>query len=184
MKKILTWLLLIAPIIITQSLHAQSANNPIKGDFALQNVHTGKYVRIKDANGANGTPIVAYNPVNWKCVTWEFQPIAGGAYTLKNLFSGKTLQPQNGHADPGVALEEQPLRPADSRDGQEYEVIVAAANKELSGPKVQYYIRLKGSELYLTPSDADGSTNSAILLKKKQEGHLQRWTLIEQHPTM
>src|ERR1700761_7736633 len=46
----------------------------IRGDFAMKNVHTGKYVRIKDANGANGTPIVAYSPENWKCMTWEFQP--------------------------------------------------------------------------------------------------------------
>ena len=149
------------------------AQAPIQGDFALRNVHTGKYVRIKDANGANGTPIVAYSPVSWKCVTWEFRPSADGSYTLKNLFSGKTLQPLNGEARAGVAMEEQPL----GKDkNQQYEV-VAAGNS-------QYYVRLKGSELYLTPSDPGGETNSSILLQPKKDGDLQRWTLVEQHPTM
>jgi hypothetical protein len=31
---------------------------------------------------------------------------AKGGYTLKNLFSGKTLQPLNGEAKAGVAMEE------------------------------------------------------------------------------
>ncbi len=84
--------------------HAQQT--PIHGDFALKNVHTGKYVRIKDANGANGTPIVAYSPEDWKCMTWEFQPSANGCYTLKNLLSGKTFQPLNGETKPGATLEE------------------------------------------------------------------------------
>jgi len=131
----------------------QPVTNNIKGDFALKNVHTGKYVRIRDANSANGTPIVAYSPVNWKCVTWHFQPVGTSGYNLKNLFSGKTLQPLNGEAKSGVAMEEQPLG---SSKAQEYEVISAG--------KDQYLVRLKGSELYLTPGDRDGSTNSSIIL--------------------
>lgn len=150
-----------------------SAQEPIRGDFALKNVHTGKYVRIKDANGANGTPIVAYSPVNWKCVTWEFRPGTDGSYTLKNLFSGKTLQPLNGEAKAGVPMEEQPLGKGKNQD---YEV-VAAGNG-------QYYVRLKGAGLYLTPADPGGETNSGILLQPKRDGDLQRWTLVEQHPTM
>ncbi len=155
-------------------LSGRAQSTSIQGDFALKNVYTGKYVRIKDANGANGTPIVAYSPVNWKCVTWEFKPFAGGSYTLKNLFSGKTLQPTNGEARAGVAMEEQPI----GKDAavQEYEVISAG--------KDQYYVRLKGSELYLTPSDPGGETNSSIVLQPKKDGDLQRWTLVEQHPTM
>ncbi len=150
-----------------------TAQQRIQGDFALKNVQTGKYVRIKDANGANGTPIVAYSPVNWKCVTWEFQPTADGGYTLKNLFSGKTLQPQDGEVKAGVVMEEQPLG---KDQHQQYEVIVAGVN--------QYYIRLKGTDLYLTPSDPKGEINSSIILQSRKEGDLQKWTLVEQHPTM
>jgi hypothetical protein len=130
-------------------------------------------VRIKDANGADGTPIVAYSPVNWKCVTWEFRPAADGSYTLKNLFSGKTLQPVNGEARAGVTMEEQPL----AKDkNQQYEVIAAGDDR--------YYVRLKGADLYLTPSDPGGATNSSIILQPKKDGDLQLWTLVEQHPTM
>lgn len=145
----------------------------IKGTFALKNVHTGKYVRIKDASNANGTPIVAYSPVNWKCVTWEFRPSGNGGYTLKNLFSGKTLQPMHEEAIAGVTMEEQPLS---NSKAQEYEVISAG--------KDEYFVRLKGSDLYLTPSDPGGATNSSIVLQTRQDGDLQRWTLVEQHPTM
>lgn len=145
----------------------------VNGDFALKNVHTGKYVRIRDANTSNGTPIVAYNPVNWKCVTWQFKPSANGGYTLKNLFSGKTLQPQNGDAKAGAAMEEQPIG---TTGQQAYELITAG--------KDVYWVRLKGTELYLTPADAGGATNSSIILQAKQDGDLQQWTLVEQHPTM
>ncbi|HVU56090.1 MAG TPA: RICIN domain-containing protein [Puia sp.] len=166
-----TRILLLASLSL--GLLGKAQTTVIKGDFALKNVHTGMYVRIKDANGANGTPIVAYSPVNWKCVTWEFKPTAEGSYTLRNLFSGKTLQPLHGEAKAGVAMEEQPM----SNDkAQQYEVIAAGND--------QYYVRLKGSDLYLTPSDPGGETNSSIVLQTKKEGDLQRWTLVEQHPTM
>lgn len=160
-------------ILLLAKLPGRAQTTPIKGDFALKNVHTGKYVRIRDANSANGTPIVAYSPVNWKCVTWNFQPSVNGGYTLKNLFSGKTLQPVHGEAKAGVSMEEQPLG---SSKVQEYEVISAGND--------QFYVRLKGSDLYLTPADPGGETNSSILLQTKQDGDLQRWKLVEQHPTM
>ena len=152
---------------------AGQAQPQIQGEFALKNVHTGKYVRIKDANSADGTPIVAYSPVNWKCVTWNFRPAADGSYTLINLFSGKTLQPLNGEARGGVTMEEQPIG---KYKNQLYEVIAAGDG--------QYYVRLKGADLYLTPADANGETNSSIVLQPKKDGDLQRWTLVSQHPTM
>ena len=152
---------------------AGQAQPQIQGEFALKNVHTGKYVRIKDANSADGTPIVAYSPVNWKCVTWNFRPAADGSYTLINLFSGKTLQPLNGEAKGGVTMEEQPIG---KYKNQLYEVIAAGDS--------QYYVRLKGADLYLTPADANGETNSSIVLQPKKDGDLQRWALVSQHPTM
>ena len=164
-------LFLIICAVLQLTVHAQQT--PIHGDFALKNVHTGKYVRIKDANGASGTPIVAYSPEDWKCMTWEFQPSATGSYTLKNLLSGKTLQPLNGQTKPGTTLEEQPL---DTQKPQEYE-LVAAGNEH-------YRVRLKGTDLFLTPSDPRGATNSSIILQTAQAGDLQEWILIEQHPTM
>ncbi len=168
MKHVITVAVL---LLLTRLVVAAQA---ISGDYALKNVHTGKYVRIKDANSADGTPIVAYSPVEWKCVTWHFEPAdAAGAYTLKNLFSGKTLVPVKGQAQPGTALEELPLT---GQTIQQYELIAAGSG--------QYWIRLKGTQLYLSPADPKGATNSAIILQPKQTGDLQLWTLVEQHPTM
>lgn len=64
---------------------ACSAQDIIKGTYAIKNVQTGMVLRIKDANSKDGTPIVAYDPVNWKCVTWDFKHVDGNTYQLKNL---------------------------------------------------------------------------------------------------
>lgn len=146
----------------------------IQGSFAIKNVETGIVLRIKDANTANGTPIVAYSPVNWKCVTWNFKQVEGQTYTLTNLFSGKTLQPQNIALNDGVALEEQPFNAGVKN--QLYEFIPVE--------KSQYLIRLKNSDLYITPSNDKGDINANIILAKKNNNKLQYWALQEQKPTI
>ena len=160
-------------IAVTCFLFVTTNAQSITGTFAIKNVKTSIFIRIKDANTKNGTPIVAYSPVNWKCVTWDFKKQEGNVYQLKNLFSGKTLQPK-GAAEQGVLLEEQPL--ADGNAIQQYEFIAAGQGK--------YLIKLKGTELYLTPSSSDGEINAPIMLSSKTGNELQQWTLQEQHPTM
>ena len=145
----------------------------IQGTYAIKNVTTGMVLRIKDANTKNGTPLVSYSPVNWKCVTWDFRNIEGKTYQLINLFSGKTFQSKQTPAE-GVLMEEQPL--IERQTSQLYEF--------LPDEKNTYLIRLKGTDLYLTPEDENGKTNSGILLDKKKNGSLQNWILEEQHPTM
>lgn len=81
----------------------------IQGTYAIKNVQTGMLLRIKDADSRNGTPLVAYSPVNWKCVTWDFKHIEGETYQLRNLFTNKTFQPKNNLLSEGALLEEQPL---------------------------------------------------------------------------
>jgi len=157
-------------IFVLSSAYAQDV---IKGTYAIKNVQTGMVLRIKDANSKNGTPIVAYDPVNWKCVTWDFKHIGGQTYQLQNLFSGKTLQPVNANAVQDNALEEQPLT---NDNVQQYEFIPA--------DKDAYLIKLKGTDLYVTPSDEEGKINSQIILAKKNGTKLQQWTIYEQHPTM
>lgn len=142
----------------------------IKGTYAIKNVATGMLLRIKDANKKDGTPLVSYSPVNWKCMTWEFQHLEGQSYQLKNLFTGKTIQP-NGAPAESVNLIQQPLA---NSPLQQYEFLPAGEN--------QYLIRLKGTSLYLTPSDKEGAVNSTIMLAGKTDGNIQRWTIYEQHP--
>lgn len=163
---------LLAALIFSWS---QTRSQNIEGTFALKNVQTGVYVRIKDASTKNGTPIVAYSPVNWKCVTWDFRKQPGGSYQLANLFSQKTLQPA-AISSTGATLEEQPLE--QGKAGQSYDFLPIEGQT--------YLIRLTNTNLYLTPSDANGEINSPIILKPKQTpaNRLQYWQLVAQDPTM
>ena len=144
----------------------------IKGHYAIKNTQTGLLLRVQDAKKANGTPIVAYSPVNWKCVTWDFMHVDGDTYQLRNLFTSKTLQSEASSPADGVNLEQQPLVTAQAN--QEYEFIPAG--------KGTYRIKLKGTDLYITPSDSKGSVNSRITLAKKAESKAQLWTIYEQDP--
>ena len=144
----------------------------IKGTFAIKNVQTGMVLRIKDANNKNGTPLVAYEPVNWKCMTWDFKHIEGNTYQLKNLFTGKTFQAAD--SINGGVLEQEPLVVAQLNQQYDFELIL----------KNIYLIKQKGSELYLTPVNKKGEINTGIKLAKKDGTKLQQWTIYEQKPTM
>ena len=150
-----------------------SYGQEIKGTYAIKNVKTGMLLRIKDANSKNGTPLVAYDPQNWKCMTWDFQSKGENTYQLKNLYTNKTFQPV-GEAKDTAVLEEQPL-------------VIDASNQQYEFIKVKkdtYLIRLKSTELYLSPADPEGSTNSPILLTNKKDTPLQQWSIYLQNPTM
>jgi hypothetical protein len=144
----------------------------IQGTYAIKNVSTGMLLRVMDANKKNETPIVAYSPTNWKCMTWDFNQVEGNTYLLRNLFTNKTFQPQKGEVSEGIALEQQPID--NSITTQQWEFISAANNT--------YMIKLKGSDLYVTPSDKNGAVNSKIILSKKRSDKTQYWSVYEQHP--
>jgi hypothetical protein len=145
----------------------------IKGNYAIKNVQTGMLLRVKDANSKNGTPLVAYTPENWKCMTWNFKNTGTNTYQLQNLFTSKTFQPAK-QADVDVPFDEQPL--VKDAENQQYEFIAVK--------KDTYLIKLKGTELYVTPADSKGSVNSAIVLAKKRDAPEQLWNIYAQSPTM
>ena len=155
---------------VSVACHAQDI---IQGTYAIKNVQTGMVLRIKDADSKDGTPIVAYSPVNWKCVTWDFKHVDGQTYQLRNLFTGKTLQTVKTDVADGDAFNEQPL---DEGTIQQYEFKKKKKNV--------YLIKLAGTDLYITPSDKEGTVNSQIILSKKNGTALQHWTIYEQNPTM
>ncbi|MVM30340.1 hypothetical protein GO755_09870 [Spirosoma sp. HMF4905] len=164
--------LLFSFLIILGLIQTTGFAQTIHGHYAIKNTQTGLLLRVQDARKANGTPIVAYSPVNWKCVTWDFMHVEGDTYQLKNLFTSKTLQPEAGTPAEGVNLEQQPL--ISSQANQEYEFIPAG--------KATYRIKLKGTNLYITPADTKGSINSRITLAKKSESPAQLWSIYEQDP--
>jgi hypothetical protein len=145
----------------------------IKGNYAIKNVQTGMLLRVKDANSKNGTPLVAYYPENWKCMTWNFKKTDANTYQLQNLLTKKTFQPI-GTVAANAAFDEQPFVAGDGK--QQYEFIPIK--------KDTYLIKLKGTDLYITPADSKGSVNSAIILAKKRNTPDQLWSIYEQAPTM
>ncbi|SDD40337.1 hypothetical protein SAMN05216464_101639 [Mucilaginibacter pineti] len=151
----------------------QAYSQDIKGNYAIKNVQTGMLLRIKDAGSKNGTPLVAYYPENWKCMTWNFQSTGKNIYQLQNLLTSKTFQP-TAEANADVAFEEQPL--VKDAPNQQYEFIAVK--------KDTYLIKLKGTDLYVTPADSKGSVNSAIVLAKKRSTTEQLWNIYGQAPTM
>lgn len=153
-------------------LSTVSIAQTIQGTYAIKNTQTGLVLRVQDARKANGTPIVAYSPVNWKCVTWDFVHIDGNAYQLRNLFTNKTLQPLGGATTEGTNLEQQPI--VSAQKNQVYEFIAVG--------KDTYRIRLQGTDLYITPADETGAINSKVILAPKKSAKSQLWTIYEQHP--
>ncbi|WP_069659446.1 RICIN domain-containing protein [Arcticibacter eurypsychrophilus] len=160
-------------ILVFITLFSDAFSQDIKGNYAIRNTKTGMLLRVKDAASKNGTPLVAYSPQNWKCMTWNFKSTGGNAYQLENLLTHKTFQPQSSAAH-GILLEEQPLLAGNPQ--QQYEFIPVK--------KGTFLIKMKGTDLYITPSDPQGSVNSTIILARRNTTDLQYWTIYEQAPTM
>ena len=159
--------LVLANILISVYAIAQ----PISGTYAIQNTVTGKNLRPYDAGNQDGNRIVLYDHVEWKCMTWNFIPAGENTYQLRNLFTSKTFQPKVTPATAGTELEQQPVSTSSS---QQWEFIKAQDKS--------FYIRLKGTELYVTASSA--KTNTNIILQAKQSNALQLWKLVAQNPSM
>lgn len=169
MKKVYFLISFCLLLIVSQTIIAQV----IKGNYAIKNVQTGMLLRIKDANSQNGTPLVVYYPENWKCMTWNFIHVEGTVYKLENLLTLKTFQPiKNGSTN--TELEEQPLDPGSLNQQYEFESV----------DKDNYRIKLKGTELYITPAEEKGTVNSKIVLAKRMNVKYQLWSIYNQSPTM
>ncbi|WP_295796024.1 RICIN domain-containing protein [Mucilaginibacter sp.] len=144
----------------------------IAGNYAIKNVQPGMLLRVKDAHSENGTPMVSYNPENWKCMNWDFKHVDGNTYQLQNLLTNKTFQTK-GNARAGATFEEQPLNAGSVQ--QQYVF-------EPAGVDV-YMIKLKGTDLYIT-ADKSGEVNSPITLSAKTNTENQYWAIYQQAPTM
>ncbi|MDP9075997.1 MAG: RICIN domain-containing protein [Bacteroidota bacterium] len=169
MKKLITITGFCFMLILTLTASAQV----IQGNYAIKNVQTGMLLRVKDAHSENGTPLVAYYPENWKCMTWNFKHVDGNTYQLQNLLTNKTFQPKSS-SEVGVALEEQPVNTTATTQQYEFERV----------DKDVFMIKLKGTDLYVTTSDKKGGVNSQIILAKKTNTKDQYWGIYEQAPTM
>ena len=167
-------LIVIVQCIVFICSYIVSSAQVIEGTYAIKNMQTGMLLRIKDANKSNGTPLVAYDPVNWKCVTWQFNHVEGDTYQLKNLFTGKTFQSTDATPSEGSLLNQQPLILLQLN--QQYDFVPVKNNS--------YLIKQKNTNLYVTPVDKNGAANTGIRLAKKDGSLLQQWVIYLQKPTM
>lgn len=173
MKMYFVSLLLVLGIpvaILLTSRHAKDISKKLHytNTYAIQNVGTGKDIRVYNAGINDGTKIIIYSHKNWECMTWRFIRLDDTTYLLQNLYTQKTLQPSSS-PEAGVDLRQQPLGGSPL---QYWEFI--------KQPDDTYLIRLKGPEFYLTSSSREN--NSSIILMRKQDSANQLWRLIKQTP--
>jgi hypothetical protein len=136
--------------------------------YAIQNVETGKCIRVHDAGIDDGRRIVLYPHQNWECITWQFIKLEGDIYLLKNLYTQKSFQPSSS-PETGVTLWQQPL----GGDRLQYWEFIKQ-------PDETYLIRLKDTDLYIKiTSNRNGSD---LILMPLQNTTQQQWVLIEQRP--
>lgn len=136
--------------------------------YAIQNVSTGKDIRVLNVGVKDGTKVILYTHNEWECLTWQFIQLEDSTYLLKNLCTQKTFEPSS-VPKAGVDLWQKSLGGSNL---QHWEFIKQADDTHL--------IRLKNTELYLTATSADD--NSSIVLMPKQDSDKQLWRLIKQNP--
>lgn len=136
--------------------------------FAIQNVKTGKCIRVYNAGIDDGTKIILYSHHNWECITWQFIQLDDKTFLLKNLYTQKTFEPSS-NPQSETSLWQQTLG---GSSFQYWEFI--------EQPDKTYLIRLKDTELYV--SITSNENNSPIVLLPKQEIDSQLWRLVRQNP--
>ena len=104
----------------------------------IENVAQSDLLRPRDANSANGTPIVLYSHQDWKCMTWKLEAV-GDDVRLVNYFTHKTFYP-DAAADGSAVTQHPAAKPAGDAekwrfipvDGGHYRLEHAATGKTLA----------------------------------------------------
>lgn len=136
--------------------------------YAIQNVQTGKDIRVHNADYHDNAKTILFPHHNWECITWEMIHLPDSSYLLKNIYTQKTFEPVT-DPKPGVGLWQKPL----GRSKHQYWEFLKQQDDT-------YFIRLKGTELYITiSSDED---DSELVLQPLNNTDTQKWNLIRQNP--
>lgn len=111
---------------------AGSGQAPEATTYQILNVKFGDLLRPRDANSANGTPIVLYSAQPWKCMTWRLQTAGESAFHLKNLFTSKTFCADTNVAAPQQNVTQLPLA-KDGNSAPIWQLLTSCANWGWSG---------------------------------------------------
>jgi hypothetical protein len=148
----------------------QTAQPAAGKSYQIRNKEFGDLLRPRDANSADGTPIVLYSAQPWKCMTWKCTAAGESQFFLQNHFTSKTFAAKT---DDSGAVAQVPYgkttegRPAwqftKLADGT-YKITEAKTGKALSALK-----------------DASGS-GVKIVLQPWSDSAGQKWELTETDP--
>ena len=144
------------------------AADGIQGTFAIQNVATGMNLRPFDASKQDRNRVILYNHHAWKCLTWEFLPIEGNSYRLKNYYTAKAVEPA-AHAVGPTTLQQRPISGG-----------VTQIWEFVDQPVNAFLIRHKTTGLYITASSH--LRDSELHLQPRDRTRPQSWRLIRQRP--
>jgi hypothetical protein len=170
------WLLLIAV-----SANLWAADSPGQGDaakalapksFQIRNHKYGDLLRPKDANSADGTPIVLYPAQPWKCMTWKFQLSGESGIQMQNHFTSKTFAAKTGD-QAQVPISQIPL----AKDSQQRPTWQLTRLSDGS-----YKIADAKSGKALTAAKAESDSAPRIVLEAWHDGADQKWDLLEIDP--
>jgi hypothetical protein len=125
--------------------------------FQIENLDQLLLLRPRDANSANGTPLVLYPHEAWKCMTWKLES-SGDGYRLMNYFTHKTMQPD------AAAVVEEPATKTDA-------------------PEQQWKFISLGNDLYRIENAKTGealgaSSDANITVGKWTDAPSQKWKLL------
>ena len=74
---------------------AEAPKPPAADRVHVRNVGLGDVLRPRNADGADGVPIVLYSLTTWKCLTWKMESADGKTTTFKNYFTSKSFAPDD-----------------------------------------------------------------------------------------
>lgn len=140
--------------------------HPAAGDsFQIESaLKPGQLLRVKDARSENGTPIVLYPKVAWKCMTWQLEA-DGEGFRLKNHFTNKTLGPATRPGDAPTPVVQKPL---------EKEPIASEAWRFEPIDGTEGLVRL----VHVESGYVLEASESGIVLAKPSDSPGQRWRLL------
>ena len=158
---------------VAEDAPAKAKPDPEATTYQIRNVKHQDLLRPRDANNANGTPIVLYSAQPWKCMTWRLQPAGEATFHLKNLFTAKTFCAATNTANASSVVTQVPLAKASSESPAWKFTQLTDGNYEITDTK---------SGQALTAVKEQGGYEVKIVVAPWQDSDEQKWHLEKMDP--
>lgn len=132
LKRIKTPLSALLLLVIMTTLFTSLRNITVEaatisdGWYYIKNVHSGKYLEVKDANEANGTNIQQWSGNGNACQKWYVRNEGDYVYLYTGLSSTRTVDVENGSANNGANVR---LWDYNGHNAQRYKIQTISSNR-------------------------------------------------------